>query len=142
MANKNLILYIVMGIAVILFVAGAYYFGDNYGSKGGESGSGIASTGEQAISEFQKDSDGNVIIDVKDFSFNPAEVVLYAGQSVKWINRDDATHQVYGNSKNAENIRSQEMKLGSYYVYNFEKAGTYEYHCTFHPSMKGTIIAK
>lgn len=140
MAQKTTI-WIIIGVAVLLAVAGSFYF-----LKGSDYGDAIDSTASdsaaQGFIELPRDSEGNVIVKISGFAFEPVDVTVYPGQKIKWVNEDIATHQVYGDSKNAENIRSQEMKQGSYYIYEFKYSGTYSYHCTYHPSMKGKIIVK
>ena len=144
MAQKTNALWIIISVIIILVAAGIYYFAvGSHGSKQGTSDSAaMPDAAAQKFQELPRDSDGNVIVEIKDFIFNPAEVTIYPGQGVKWINKDTAVHQVYGLVGASGEIRSQKLNEGSYYVYTFDKSGTYEYHCTFHPDMKGTIIVK
>ena len=39
-------------------------------------------------------------------------------------------------------LQSGAIKPGESFTQTFDKAGTFEYFCEFHPNMKGTIVVK
>lgn len=53
------------------------------------------------------------------------------------MNRDATTHTVTDNNKAFD---SGNIASGATYKYTFTTAGTYQYYCTIHPFMKGTIV--
>jgi plastocyanin len=80
---------------------------------------------------------GEVEIDIEDFAFNPETVTMVIGTTIKWSNKDTAKHTVTGDDGS---WGSSTMNKGDDYSFTFSEVGTYTYHCTFHPSMAGTII--
>ena len=76
-------------------------------------------------------------INIQNFAFTPNEITIKAGDTVTWINNDDAPHTVTGDS-----LDSGTLSKGQEFKQTFNELGTYEYHCNFHSSMKGKIIVK
>lgn len=76
-------------------------------------------------------------VTMKNFSFSPAEITIKKGDTVTWTNEDTATHDVAGTS-----FKSGNMKKGDTFSYTFNETGTFDYVCSFHASMKGTIIVE
>lgn len=75
------------------------------------------------------------VVSIENFFFNPAELSVEAGTTVKWANNDSAPHQISG-----AGFESQSFSRGESYTFTFDQAGTYDYHCAIHPSMTGKII--
>ena len=98
--------------------------------------------GESAIIDAKKIQTNNVSIsenswnpDVVD-SYFPASIEINSGTTVTWINNDTAIHTVTDAKKTFD---SKFMQAGGTWQYTFEKAGKYDYLCTLHPWMKGTV---
>lgn len=67
-------------------------------------------------------------------AYGPNEVTIRAGDSVTWVWEDGAVqHDVV-----ADAFRSSIQADGTYRQM-FEEPGTYEYRCTLHPRMTGTV---
>lgn len=71
--------------------------------------------------------------------FSPKSVTITAGDTVKWVNRDNATHQIYGAGGS---FVSPILKQHQSYSFRFNAAGTYTYKDELHPRLKGTIVVK
>jgi plastocyanin len=71
--------------------------------------------------------------------FGPSKFAGTVGQPVTWLNEDDSPHQITIVSTKE---RSPILLKGQSHVMGFDTAGTYEYTCGLHPSMKGTIEVK
>ncbi len=69
--------------------------------------------------------------------YTPQSFTVKVGGSVTWVNRDATTHTVTDNNKAFD---SGNIASGATYKYTFTTAGTYQYYCTIHPFMKGTIV--
>lgn len=82
---------------------------------------------------------GGVGVVMKDLAFDPATVTIKAGESVIWTNLDSMNHTVAAD--NGE-FKSGDLGKGATFTFKFDKAGTYAYHCSIHPSMTGTVIVK
>jgi amicyanin len=76
-------------------------------------------------------------ISVVNFSFNPNVLNINQGDTVVWTNQDSVPHQVWDND-----FKGPVISNGQSYSFVFKDAGTFDYHCNIHPSMKGTIIVK
>lgn len=71
---------------------------------------------------------------IKGFSFQPEDIVISPGGTVTWANEDDTAHTV----KFADG-ESPQISRGGAYAKKFDSAGTYEYSCGIHPTMKGRV---
>jgi len=90
------------------------------------------------------DSSGTVEITMKDEEFVPKEKTVSAGTTIKWINKDNAKHNVASGTPYEPNklFHSKRMGKGDEYTFKFDKPGTYPYFCTYHEEMMGKIIVK
>jgi plastocyanin len=86
----------------------------------------------QTANQTVKQTDG--------LKFNPNATALTVGQVVEWDNSGSIAHNVTCDESSA--ITSDTMNGGDKYQVKFTKAGSYPYHCTFHPGMDGTITVK
>ncbi len=83
-------------------------------------------------------------------NFEPSTIVLVIGvnNSVTWVNQDTtdhtATFSVVPAGVTPASVSAGDVPPGtSFGPVTFTVAGTYEYHCQFHPGwMRGTIIVK
>ncbi len=78
-------------------------------------------------------------VTIANFAFGPARHTATVGQPVTWVNNDDSPHQITVVSTKE---RSPIITKGQSAVLPFNTAGTYEYMCGLHPSMKGSIEVK
>lgn len=78
-----------------------------------------------------------VTVDIRTFSFDPAELTVDAGTTVRWENYDSVSHQIAGTG-----FGSNALSQGGEYSFTFNQTGTYDYHCAIHPSMIGKVIVK
>jgi plastocyanin len=90
------------------------------------------------------DSSATIEILMKDEEFVPKEKTIGVGTTVKWINKDNAKHNVASGTPYTptKQFHSKRMKKGDEFIHKFDKAGTYPYFCTYHEEMTGTITVK
>ena len=69
----------------------------------------------------------------------PLSLTVQVGKEVVWFNRDTAAHTV---TSDTAVFDSGNMPSGDVYRFTFKQAGTYTYHCSYHPWMKGTITVQ
>jgi amicyanin len=81
--------------------------------------------------------DSNTVT-IKGFAFNPATLTVKVGTTVTWTNEDTASHTVV--SDVGSEIASDSLSTGQSYSHTFSTAGTFDYHCSVHPSMKAKIV--
>ncbi len=69
-------------------------------------------------------------------------VVIGVNASVTWTNKDTAAHTVTSTSvpTGASTFDSGNMNAGQTFTYNFTQPGTYQYHCSYHSWMTGTVV--
>ena len=75
-------------------------------------------------------------VTIKDIRYNPAQVQVKAGDTVVWVNRDDRDHTVTADDGS---FNSGKIGPGKRFEFTFPDAGTFTYHCDFHPRMKGEV---
>jgi amicyanin len=76
-------------------------------------------------------------IAIKDFAFDPPNLSVPVGSTVTWTNDDDTTHTV--RQPDGGVIDSPELDHGDTYSVTFDEPGTYDYICTIHTRMTGTV---
>jgi plastocyanin len=108
--------------------AGSGGGGGNAGGGGGGGNVGSKVSGQTAATKFSE-SDA--------LKFSPTSGTFKAGDVVEWDNTGSIAHNV--TFDDFQSITSDTMNGGDTYQVKFTKAGTYQFHCTFHPGMEGTI---
>ena len=78
-------------------------------------------------------------IKIDNFVFNPPELTIAVGTTVKFVNHDDIPHSVVDKNKA---FRSKALDTDDSFTFTFANAGTYDYFCGLHPHMTGKIIVK
>jgi amicyanin len=74
---------------------------------------------------------------IKNFAFSPAVITVKAGSTVVWTNSDGIQHDV---TFNGGGIASSVLNHNDTFSHTFLTAGTYQYICSIHPFMHGTVI--
>jgi plastocyanin len=76
------------------------------------------------------------VVVLKELRFHPSTLTINHGDSVRWLWRDNAEHNVTFHS-----FHSRTQETGSYTV-RFPHSGTFSYRCTIHESegMRGKIV--
>lgn len=75
-------------------------------------------------------------VEIEDFAYRPDPVTIEEGGKVIWKNRDAAPHTATAADGSFDTGTIEEDKLKSE---NFKEPGTYEYVCSIHPQMHGTV---
>jgi plastocyanin len=78
-------------------------------------------------------------VNIYGSTFSPKSVTITAGDTIKWVNRDNDTHQIYGTGGR---FISPILKQGQSWSFTFNAAGTYTYKDELHPKLAGTIGVK
>jgi plastocyanin len=80
-------------------------------------------------------------VSVKNLAFTPAAVTIPVGGRVVWRFADrDVPHTVTADA-NSFGSAPNGLTSGTF-EHGFGTAGTYDYHCDFHPTMKGTVTVR
>lgn len=91
-----------------------------------------------------------VTVAIRDFYFEPSELIIEPGTTVQWVNEGTTQHTVLATSP-AGAFRSETLYPGEAFKHTFPqrlpkaspdsptKPGTYEYLCEIHPSMRASV---
>ncbi|HYH48312.1 MAG TPA: plastocyanin/azurin family copper-binding protein [Acidimicrobiia bacterium] len=81
--------------------------------------------------------------DPNQFAYNPNFIEIYVGDRVRWKNNTDAKHTVTSDSGSPAAFDSDEIPPTKGpedgWEKRFNQAGTYNYRCKIHASMKGVV---
>jgi amicyanin len=80
-----------------------------------------------------------VKIAIDNFVFGPERLRIKAGTIVTWTNRDDIPHTVASKDRL---FKSKVMDTDESYSFTFSTPGEYDYFCSLHPHMTGTIVVE
>ncbi|HEY2765974.1 MAG TPA: cupredoxin family copper-binding protein [Pseudonocardiaceae bacterium] len=79
-------------------------------------------------------------VTISNFAFDPADLTVHAGDTVTWVNEDEAPHDITTTNAPAA-IESGTLMKGQSYRYTFSAPGSYSYKCSLHPDMVATVTA-
>jgi plastocyanin len=82
----------------------------------------------------QKTADAT--IKIRNFKFEPANLVISVGKTVQFINLDEEPHTATATDGAFD---SKALDTNETWNYTATKPGTYSYICSIHPFMKGTL---
>ena len=80
-----------------------------------------------------------ISVSIENMLFDPAEVTIAPGTTVTWLNKDVMPHTAVDNNKS---FRSKILAKGDKFSFTFTTPGDYNYICSVHPNMKGSVIVK
>ena len=80
---------------------------------------------------------GGTAVSISDFKFNPATLTVPVGTTVTWTNQDEEPHTVAAKDGS---FHSPGMDSHGTYSFTFATAGSYDYICSIHPFMTGTVV--
>jgi aldose sugar dehydrogenase len=93
--------------------------------------------------------------DLGDKAFNPGDIDIKVGDSIKWTNNDLVIHTIVEGSpsltSSASTIRPESsnvsvgfqsglLKQGMTFGHSFDRPGTFNYYCSLHPTMVGKVV--
>ena len=76
---------------------------------------------------------------IQSMAFIPVTLTVPVGTTVRWKNKDNVAHTVTSDTGAWD---SGNIPVNGVFNFPFTAAGTYTYHCTYHPMMTGTIIVQ
>ena len=81
----------------------------------------------------------DIEVKIDNFTFNPKQITVKAGDTVIWVNHDDIPHTV---ASQTQAFRSKALDTDDKFSFTFATPGTYPYFCALHPVMTGTIVVE
>ena len=92
------------------------------------------------MEEPETKSMGQVSIEIKDFNFNPKDIIISTGTTVTWVNKDNVPHKVVAYDRLFYGPR---LEPGDSYSFTFTSEGLHSYFDGVFPkSGKGTVLVK
>jgi plastocyanin len=85
------------------------------------------------------ESAAETTVKIDNFTFAPQRLTVKAGTTITWVNEDDIPHTVVATGLA---FRSKVLDTDDKYTFTFTTAGTFEYFCSLHPHMTGTIVVE
>jgi plastocyanin len=92
--------------------------------------SGASATGSPAAAAGDQ-------VTIDNFAFAPATLTVKAGSTVTWTNKDEEPHTVAAADGS---FHSPGMGTGATFSHTFPTAGKFDYVCSIHPMMHGTVV--
>jgi YVTN family beta-propeller protein len=80
-----------------------------------------------------------VKVSISNFAFGPQATTVRAGESVTWSNDDGSPHTVTFKDGSAG---STGISPGQSFTRVFDRAGSYDYYCSFHPYMTARVTVE
>ncbi|MFL5735052.1 MAG: S8 family serine peptidase [Chloroflexia bacterium] len=76
-------------------------------------------------------------VEIVDYAFNPPNTTIHVGGTVRWTNTGPHTHT---STADGGQWDSGNLGVNESFEQVFMMAGIYNYHCTIHPDMTGSIL--
>jgi LPXTG-motif cell wall-anchored protein len=76
-------------------------------------------------------------VSIVDYSFGPASITVDVGDTVTWTNTGKQGHSATGSG-----FDTGILSKGQSGSHTFTSPGSFSYHCTPHPFMKGTVVVR
>jgi plastocyanin len=77
-------------------------------------------------------------VDINNFAFHPPTIRVKRGGKVAFTNSSNITHT----ATRAGSFDTGHIKPGTTRTVTFGKRGTFAYHCSIHPFMKGKVVVE
>jgi outer membrane biosynthesis protein TonB len=81
----------------------------------------------------------DITINIVNMAFQPAFVTAKVGQKVTWKNKDTTTHTATADSGE---FATGFLDPGAQASITVSSVGEFNYHCSVHPTMKGTLTGE
>lgn len=96
------------------------------------------SAGQSATPEATEavPSSNEVQVTVEGFAYHPANLTVPIGTTVTWTNKDGAPHSSTSDDGLWDSSR---LSQGDSYSHTFDQVGIFNYHCSIHSSIQGTV---
>lgn len=80
---------------------------------------------------------GGTAVSISDFKFKPATLTVPVGATVTWTNQDEEPHTIAAKDGS---FHSPGLDTHGSYSFTFATPGSYDYVCSIHPFMTGTVV--
>jgi plastocyanin len=101
-----------------------------------------SSSTNDSTAVVDKTAEQTVTVEMRNSAFTPRNIKVKKGTTVRWVNQDTVNHNVVALDANDQRELPAENALlgnGESYAYTFDVGGTYQYKCSPHPFMTGSV---
>jgi plastocyanin len=91
------------------------------------------------VAAVQPEPRAQATVEIRSFKYEPPTVTVRKGGRVRWTDSDAAAHTATADDRSFD---TQTIDKGAAGVVSFTTAGTFAYHCDFHPFMKATVVVR
>ena len=78
------------------------------------------------------------VVAIEGMQFQPATVTVKRGDKVMWRNKDIVPHTATAAGK----FDSRDIAINRSWSWTAKAAGRFDYVCTYHPTMKGSLVVQ
>ena len=132
---------VVAVLVVVIVLAGGAYALTRHKNPPASSSSTSSNAMNMDTSSSKSDSSKPVatnVVNIVNFAFSPTSITVKKGTTVTWVNKDSTAHTIT-ETDSQKGPSSASVAPGESYSFSFNAAGTFQYYCSIHPSMKGTV---
>lgn len=127
---------IIAALAALVLAAsgcghGAFGMGDHHNQMHGGGG------GAPQTPVLSNESE--VSVDIADYDFSPRGLTVQTGTAITWKNRDGVPHDATDKDGSWGTGVLREKQSATI---TFDSPGVYDYYCTVHPNMEGTLTVE
>jgi plastocyanin len=117
-------------------------FGSGASTTPGMTGGGTASASAAPPSATGSSAEpsapaGPNAVNITNFKFTPATLTVPVSTTVTWTNHDEEPHTV---AASGDSFHSPGLGTNASFSHTFPTAGTFDYICSIHPFMHGTVV--
>jgi plastocyanin len=133
---------IILAVLAVLIGVGFGVYSHNHTNNNSSSNSANSTNSNTSQQTTTNTNAPQGTINIANMMFSPSQITVAVGGSVTWTNNDSIAHTVTDDLSNVDGPNSGNIAPGASYTFTFKKAGSYQYHCDIHHSMRGTIVVK
>ena len=100
--------------------------------------SGLVGCSDRPDATAAKPQPATHTVTMEAVAYKPEVVTAKVGDSIVWVNKDPYPHTATATGR----FDSKEMLPDKSFTFTATTPGEVHYVCTFHPTMKGTIVVK
>ncbi|HEU5004830.1 MAG TPA: cupredoxin family copper-binding protein [Candidatus Saccharimonadales bacterium] len=136
---RNRVLVLLLTVIVIAVAAWAIFgSGGNKDNNGSNTNSSTSSQTNNSNNNSSSTPVATNKVSIANMAFSPADITVKKGTTVTWTNNDSIEHTVTENDgKNGPS--APPLASGKSYSFTFNETGTFNYHCSIHPEMTGSV---
>ena len=140
MKSRSKVTFVIAGVLVVLAIV-LYSCG---GGGGGGYGGGGGTTTSTVQGVACSGATTTVSIVSQSVGFTPPIVTVTAGSIVQWTNNDPSLPHTVTRTTVSTNgfFDSGNLAPGASVCLKFTAVGTFDYHCSLHPTMTGEVIVQ